>query len=367
MFKTQSRTIPSWQLWLGSILFWLVICTMSADHSYRAMIRAGREVQWFNVWLDYAPWWLPWAVITPLLMAATQRLPVEGQKLSLVLLRFGALMLMTLVLYGVMALPFVTLQTQGALSWHDLKSGINVWLGYSAWHMDFLVFVSILSAGYAWSYFKRAHTEEAHSEALQRQLVQLELQALRSQLNPHFLFNTLNTIAGLIRLDHKSSAVTAITELSMMLRKVLENQSSQMISVAEEIEFVQSYLTIQRMRFGDKLHISVNVAPECNVQEIPFMLLQPLVENAVQHGVQQETEQNTLQLDLYCRKNNLFVRLINKVARHESHHGFGIGLNNCRERLKRLYPDGYSFNLTELEHGYFATELILPLEPHDET
>jgi sensor histidine kinase YesM len=366
MLRRKNGVLPSRSLWAGSVAFWLVICTMSADHSYRAMIRAERDVQWLNVWLDYAPWWLPWALITPLLMAATQRVPVEGQKLTTVLLRFLVLMVLTLFAYGVMALPFVTLQTQGALDWQALQSGIAVWLSYSAWHMDFLVFVSILSAGYAWSYFKRAHTEEAHSEALQRQLVQLELQSLRSQLNPHFLFNTLNTIAGLIRLDNKTSAITALTELSMMLRKVLENQSSQMTSVAEEIEFVQSYLTIQRMRFGEKLQIRVNVEPDCNVQEIPFMLLQPLVENAVQHGVQQETEQNTLQLDLYCRDGNLFVRLINKVAKNDSHNGFGIGLKNCRERLKRLYPNGFTFNLTALEQNYFATELILPLEQDDE-
>jgi sensor histidine kinase YesM len=362
MLIRKSGLLPSWQLWLGSGIFWLMICTLSADHSYRAMIRAERDAQWLNVWLEYAPWWLPWALITPLLMAATQRLPVEGQNLFSVLLRFIALMLLTLMLYGIMALPFVTLQTQNALNWTALQSGISVWLGYSAWHMDLLVFVSILSAGYAWAYFKRAHSEEAHSEALQRQLVQLELQSLRSQLNPHFLFNTLNTIAGLIRLDNKPSAITALTELSMMLRKVLENQNCQMTSVAEEIEFVQSYLTIQRMRFGEKLQISVNVAANCNVQEIPFMLLQPLVENAVQHGVQQETERNMLELDLYCRDGNLFIRLVNKVAQHDAHHGFGIGLNNCRERLKRLYPTGYTFNLTALEQNYFATELILPLE-----
>ena len=367
MRKNNGRILPSWQLWLGSAVFWLIICTFSADHSYRAMIRAERDVQWLNVWLEYAPWWLPWAIISPLLMAATQCLPVEGQKYWRILLRFVVLILITFVLYGVMALPFVALQTQGTLNWQTLQSGLNVWFSYGAWHMDFLVFASVVSAGYAWSYFKRAHSEEAQREALQRQLVQLELQSLKSQLNPHFLFNTLNSIAGLIRLDNKTSAIKALTELSVMLRKVLENQSNQMISLAEEIEFIQSYLTIQRLRFGEKLQISVNVEAQCLVQEIPFMLLQPLVENAVQHGVQQETEQNLLQLDVACRDGKLYFKLVNKVARHDAHHGFGIGLTNCRERLKRLYPAGYTLQLTQLDQGYFATELILPLELDDET
>ena len=367
MLKSEQRHLPSWRLWLSSVAFWLLICTLSADHSYRAMVRAGRDAQWLYVWLDYAPWWLPWALLTPLLIAATQRLPVEGQKLWRVVLRVMVLMFCTLVLYGVMALPFVTIQTQGALNWQAIQAGIALWFSYSAWHMDFLVFISVICAGYAWSYFKRAHSEEAHSEALQRQLVQLELQTLRSQLNPHFLFNTLNTIAGLIRLDNKNTAIKALTELSAMLRKVLENQSNQMISLAEEMEFIQSYLSIQSMRFGEKLQLQIDVAAPCLVQEVPFMLLQPLVENAVQHGVQQDTEQNLLQLKVACENGQLQVRLVNRVADQEPHHGFGIGLSNCRERLKRLYPQGYSLELTRLDNGYVATELTLPLEANDET
>lgn len=366
MLNQKTPILPSWQLWLGSLGFWLVICTLSADHSYRAIVRAGREAQWLHVWLDYAPWWLPWAVLTPLLLAATQRLPVEGKRWWLVLARVALLMLLTLLLYGAMALPFVTLQTQGVISFSAIKSGLAVWFGYSAWHMDFLVFISVISAGYAWSYFKRAHSEEANSEALKRQLVQLELQALRSQLNPHFLFNTLHTIAGLIRLDNKNSAIKALTELSLMLRKVLENQSNQMISLAEEMEFIQSYLNIQCMRFGDKLKLQITVSPQCQAQEIPFMLLQPLVENAVQHGVQQVTEPNLLQLDVRCQDGFLHVRLVNKVAQHDDHHGFGIGLSNCRARLNRLYPQGYCLQLSKLEQGYVATELKLPLESDDE-
>ncbi|MBU1555451.1 MAG: histidine kinase [Gammaproteobacteria bacterium] len=366
MLIREERVLPSWRLWLASIGFWLLICSLSADHSYRAAVRAGRDAQWIQVWLEYAPWWMPWALITPLLIAATQRLAVEGQKYWLILLRIVLLTFATLLLYGVLALPFVALQTQGVLNWQALQASMALWISYSAWHMDFLVFMSVISAGYAWSYFKRAHSEEAHREALQRQLVQLELQSLRSQLNPHFLFNTLNTIAGLIRLDNKNSAIKALTELSAMLRKVLENQSNQMISLAEEMEFIQSYLNIQSMRFGDKLQLQIDVAPQCLVQEVPFMLLQPLVENAVQHGVQQETEQNLLQLHIGCDDGMLQIRLVNRVAEHESHHGFGIGLSNCHERLKRLYSQNYSLELTPLENGYVATELKLPLEATDE-
>ena len=153
------------------------------------------------------------------------------------------------------------------------------------------------------------------NEKLKRVLLEeklsTEMAFLKSKINPHFLFNTLNTIASLIRLDDKRHAIKALSELSFMLRKVLENQRHQLISLEQEVEFIQSYLTIQKMRFSHKLKTSVNIDNECLPLEVPFMLLQPLVENAVQHGSQLESDENELKLSIYCRDNYLHVKLIN--------------------------------------------------------
>ncbi|NMP33404.1 histidine kinase [Thalassotalea sp. M1531] len=228
-------------------------------------------------------------------------------------------------------------------------------------HMDLLVYLAVLCSGYSFTYYKRSRQQTIRNKELSEQLLQVELQSLKSQLNPHFLFNTLNTIASLIRLDDKRHAIKALSELSFMLRKVLENQRHQLISLEQEVEFIQSYLTIQKMRFSHKLKTSVNIDNECLPLEVPFMLLQPLVENAVQHGSQLESDENELKLSIYCRDNYLHVKLINKIPEKDEHKGFGIGLSNCRKRLEKLFELDFQLVLTPLESGYFETYLCMPI------
>ena len=227
--------------------------------------------------------------------------------------------------------------------------------------MDFLVYLAVLCSGYSYTYYKRSRMQTRRNQELSEQLLQVELQSLKSQLNPHFLFNTLNTVASLIRLDNKSTAIKALSELSFMLRKVLENQRHQLISLEQEVEFIQSYLTIQQMRFADKLKTSIDVDAQCLPLDVPFMLLQPLVENAVQHGSQLESDQNELKLSVYCQDEYLHVKLINKIPEKDEHKGFGIGLSNCRKRLEKLYHLDFQLSLTPIANGYFETYLCMPI------
>jgi sensor histidine kinase YesM len=366
MLASLIKNLPGWRFWLGNILFWLLMNTYAADLGYRSMIHAGREVEWLATWFYYLGWWMPWAVVTPLVIAATRIVSLNWQKWRRTLWHLLLMTLGTLVLYLLLAVPMIALFELGSLSPGKLREAWTMLFKLSAWHFDLLTYIAVVSIGYITQYYDKARKEEARSESLLRQLVQLELQSLKSQLNPHFLFNTLNTIASLIRLDEKDKAVRALSELSLMLRKVLENQSNQLISLSQEMEFIQSYLTIQQMRFENKLETRVEVNPECLQMDVPFMLLQPLVENAVQHGSQLESDKNRLSLQVWCQPGELHVKLTNKVPKNDEHHGFGIGLKNCRERLTKLYHENYQLRLTELDNGYFETYLILPAGEEDD-
>ncbi|MBC3766906.1 histidine kinase [Neptunicella marina] len=244
-------------------------------------------------------------------------------------------------------------------------SAYEMWVR-SLLHIDLIVYLAVLSLGYTISYYQSSRDEQLRNENLARQLVQVELQALKAQINPHFLFNTLNTIASLIRLDKKDQAVKALTELSMMLRKVLEHQSSQLTTLEQELEFINSYLAIQQMRFENKLQVKLDIDADCLHNDIPFMLLQPLVENAVQHGSQLESDNNLLSLTIKQHFNQLKVELINKVSEKSEHKGFGIGIKNCRERLDKLYQGKFSLQLQPLENHYFKTSLLIPLGEHND-
>ncbi|WP_245961430.1 sensor histidine kinase [Thalassotalea euphylliae] len=360
MFKTFIDNLPSKYFWLANALFWLLLNSMAATNSYRMSLHFNRPVEWFEVWLEYLPWWGNWALLAPLIIASTQMISFDVERLVTFVGKTCAVMLLFFTLYWGLTIVEVSLINNGYINPTVLAEAFSQLL-LSPLHMDFLVYLAVLCSGYSYTYYKHSRIQARRNQELSEQLLQVELQSLKSQLNPHFLFNTLNTIASLIRLDNKNNAIKALSELSFMLRKVLENQRHQLISLEQEVEFIQSYLTIQQMRFAHKLKTSVDVDDQCLPLDVPFMLLQPLVENAVQHGSQLESDQNELKLSVYCQDEYLHVKLINKIPEKDEHKGFGIGLSNCRKRLEKLYHLDFQLSLTPMENGYFETYLCMPI------
>ncbi|WP_448213962.1 sensor histidine kinase [Colwellia sp. MEBiC06753] len=360
MFKTFIDNLPSRYFWLGNVIFWLLLNSMAATNSYRMALHFNRPEPWLDIWLEYLPWWGNWALIAPLIIASTQIIAFDANKLTSFIIKTFGVMLVFFSGYWGLTIVEVALLNKGYINLQVIKESVAQLL-LSPLHMDFLVYLAVLCSGYSYTYYKRSRQQSKRNQELSEQLLQIELQSLKSQLNPHFLFNTLNTIASLIRLDNKSHAIKALSELSSMLRKVLENQRHQLISLGQEVEFIESYLTIQKMRFSHKLTTSLEVDTECLDIEVPFMLLQPLVENAVQHGSQLESDQNELKLSIYCGQGYLHVKLINKIPEKDEHQGFGIGLSNCRKRLEKLYDLDFQLTLTPKQDGYFETYLCMPI------
>jgi len=365
MLRSLLNHLPSHKVWFISLLFWLLLNTLAAYHSYRWESYYGNDPVWLHTWLKSLPWWVNWAFVTPVVFAATRIISLKQKSIFRPLLANLGLLLVVFTLYWGMTIMEVALIKYGSINSFVLDQSVRELL-LSPLHMDFLVYLAILGLGYGMSYYQESRQQVLDNEQLARQLAEIELHALKSQLDPHFLFNTLNTIAGLIRLDKKKDAVKALSELSLMLRKVLENQSNQFINLEQEMEFIHSYLAIQKMRFENKLLTDIRIDQDCYKFDIPFMLLQPLVENAVQHGSQLETDENCLTLTVNRCALHLNVVLVNKVTEQDEHKGFGIGLNNTRQRLKNLYADDFTLELTEIDGGYFKTFLSLPAGVNDD-
>jgi sensor histidine kinase YesM len=328
-------------------------------------IHYERPREWLGIWLEYLPWWGNWAIIAPLIIAVSAVVRFENRNYLGFASKNILFMLIIFGSYWGLTTLEVAFFSDKPFSIVEIKLAIDRLL-LSPLHMDFLVYMAVLCTGYALSFYRTSQQQLVENEQLSKQLVQIELQSLKSQLNPHFLFNTLNTISGLIRLDNKNGAVKALSELSIMLRKVLENNDKQLISLKEEMAFINSYLTIQKMRFEDKLDTRIHVDDNCLETKIPFMLLQLLVENAVQHGSQLESNKNILKLDISKQGEQLQIKLVNKIPEIAANKGFGIGIKNCRERMTKLYHQEFSLNLKKLDNGYFETFLILPFgDYHD--
>lgn len=338
--------------------FWLAVHAVFTNIQHRALLGSESEISWGYAWTIFSPWFLNWIWITPIIYASIKSNFKEHMSLRRVFVRQTVMMIILLALYWGNAVFFRTLIMSPDLGFYfeNLK---NV-----SFQLDILIYLSVLFSCLGINFYKSRLEEKLEIKQLQTALLNEQLKTLRSQLNPHFLFNALNTVASLVRLKREKEAITALSELSHMLRKILENKNNADIKVKDEIAFISSYLSIQKMRFAEKLDAHVSVEEDCMEISIPNMLLHPLVENAVQHGSQLESNKNLLNLEVRRSNGELKIKLTNKVAINDQHKGFGIGLSHTQARLSKLYSN-FQLELNPLDDDLFETLLAIPIGEQD--
>lgn len=216
-------------------------------------------------------------------------------------------------------------------------------------------------------YYQRLREKENADNAIQAELTNAQLRALRMQLNPHFLFNTLNSISSLMRTD-VDCADLMLERMSSMLRMSLDRGEAKLISLSEEVEFVQLYLSIQKMRFPRSVHHYVAIEPEVLDARVPTMILQPLIENAYIHGVTRTVGEGYVGIEAQSHngKLRLCVRNSGRGIGAGFSRGKGVGIANVRTRLELHYGNQQSLTLQECSEGEVQAVLMLPLEINPE-
>jgi len=232
-------------------------------------------------------------------------------------------------------------------------------------HTNLLVYAAIVIVWHALNYYREWREREIQAAALAAQLAQAQLQALKMQLQPHFLFNTLNSISALNHEDPKA-ANRMIARLSELLRLSLENDGAQEVALHQELDFLKRYLEIQQVRFGERLNVRFDVAPETMDARVPNLLLQPLVENAIQHGIAPFSAPGEIHIQASRENGLLCLRVADNgpglPAQKPAGHPDGIGLANTRARLRRLYSGAHQFELRNgAERGTLA-EVRIPFQ-----
>lgn len=347
--------------WFANIFFWLAVHALFTHIQHGAALDTPKELSWLRTWVLLSPWFLNWILVTAGIFVVIRHNDAPEKPLTNKVLSHAFWMLVSLLLYWL-----ISTYLRMLLNGNDMSIFVDrvfITLTTSS-QLDIFIYFGVLACGLGIRFYHNAIRESVELKRMHHALTQEQLKTLRSQLNPHFLFNALNTIASLVRLKREKDAVSALSELSLMLRKILENKNHGDIKVKDEIAFINSYLAIQKMRFNDKLDTHISVQPECLELEIPNMLLHPLVENAVQHGSQLESNKNLLNLNITREKDELKVVLTNKVAKNDQHSGFGIGLNVTRERLSRIYGH-FRLELHPLQDDLFETLLAIPIGEQD--
>lgn len=230
----------------------------------------------------------------------------------------------------------------------------------NSWIYDITLYFLVTIASYALHYFNAMQEKEKQNLQLQSKLYKTQLESLRSQLNPHFLFNALNTISGLTRMNDAKGATDALAELSYMLRIVLKEQSSTTTSLENEMIFIRKYVKFQELRFGEKLLVNIDVDDACLRAEVPFLLIHTIVENAIKHGSQLSSNANLVDIGVSGDGDHIYIRVENDICQSNIDHGFGIGLINCQQRLESYYQNDYTFDSKGQEDGRYCINIAMP-------
>jgi two-component sensor histidine kinase len=334
--------------WFWIVAIWGGIGLIDASQTVFVMRAQGMHHYWGRLYFTTFISWLPWALATPLVLQLARRCPLVERRLSVWIAHLAACGAIGLVYAGWVAMWEVLLNPWAM----PAGAGPILALWKDKYYAGLLAYVILYSlimlVGHMIESREQLALKQAETARLNEQLSKAQLNALRRQIEPHFLFNTLNAIAGLVREERNDAAVTMIAGLSDFLRRVLEDSDRQQVPLAEELDFTQKYLDIQKTRFAERLQFTVDVPAELLRAQVPSLILQPMVENAVKHGIAQRVQGGSIRISAARVNGTLMLRVYNdgpSLPAGWEQSASGIGIANVRTRLQSLYGEGFDFKL----------------------
>jgi len=352
-----------WARWLAAILLWSALGVLFALPS----LSAGN---WRRMLLGSLAQWWAWGLVTPLILWIDARLPFkENQFARRILAHLPASVVLTLV-YFYVVIAMGTLFGLGVsrmlASAHFLPTAALPGLLWS-----WLVYWVIFGVHQTFRYRQHYLASELRLERMERSFSEARLNALRMQLDPHFLFNALNTISSQVERDPRL-ARAMIEHLGDLLRLSLDARDRQEIPLAEELAFLDHYVAIQKIRFPENLRIEIQVAPEVRYALVPSLIIQPLVENAIRHGVSRRASGGAVTVTAERGSNQVEIRVVDDGVGLPPGWSLdtspGMGLSVTRERIIGLHPDGSSrFSVQPHDGGGTEVRISLPLRFAEES
>lgn len=230
--------------------------------------------------------------------------------------------------------------------------------------IDLYLYALLIAVGYITDLMAERRDDERRAELLRVQLAQAELAALRQQIQPHFLFNAHNAIAALIRERENDKAVEAITQLSALLRQLMEHAGKPEIELWRELDYAQAYLSIEKLRLEERLVTRFLVDDDCLDVMVPTLILQPIVENAVRHGIAQRRNPGELTLVAHRHGGSLEIIVTNDASEfaESTACGRGVGLGSTRSRLERTFGSALHFDCAFNQDGVSRVSLRFPIK-----
>ncbi|HEY8937862.1 MAG TPA: histidine kinase [Cyclobacteriaceae bacterium] len=368
----KNLTFKTWLLIFG---IWTLAAISLTTQLYLNYKSTNPDISWLIMLLKQLPAWYLCALLTPIVMYFYDRYPLDTvfwkkNLSSQILLAF-----VVLFFFSHLRLWATSIFLNRDISQLSFNMYINAYLSQMAW--DFAIYSLITVAIFADKSNSKqkqnalyAAEIELRNKELINQLNLAELETLKLQVSPHFLFNTLNTVSSLIRAQENNKAIQMITRLGDFLRTTLYGNHNIFISLAEELKFVDLYLDIESIRFSDRLKIKKNIATESLNIYVPHFILQPIFENAIKHGLTKISEAHIISIATALEHDKLILKIYNEGSllpqNWKLKNSTGIGLKNVTSRLQKIYGDRSSFSIyNHSDKKGVEVLMTIPLHSHE--
>ena len=331
----------------------------AAQHNVNYSLNRDIDLPFTTSLTLFMPIALYWGLATPLIQRLGRRFPLEPDRWlrSVPAHALAATLLISLLTLWHAALTNAILP--GPVPRTVLQRASQLWLGWMFW--DGILYCAILAVTELADRQRRLRHQELNAAQLETQLAQAELQALRTQLQPHFLFNALHTIGALVRTGDRDNALRVVTGLGELLRRVLDSETAHEVRLEDELAFIRSYLAIEHVRFCDRLSVEIDAPPAVLDAMVPHLVLQPLVENAIRHGIAPYARPGRVLIAAWREAGTLRLLVRDDgPGGHPSEPSSGIGLTNTRARLERLYGAGGQLTFGPVEGLGHEVRVSLP-------
>ncbi len=354
-----------WLRWTLGFGFWTLIGLSFASQFYISSAKAGLSVTWSQAVGFALGDWYVFALLSLPVAWLGRTFSLEGRPWR----RHATIHLLASIcfslLYILLRAGLATLQRGEDGTPVSYAQAFQPLL-LKSWHFNFLVYWVMIAVTHAFAYYRKYQERELRTAELERRLAQARLHALQMQLNPHFLFNTLHAISSLMH-RNVDAADRMIARLSELLRYALESTEAQEVPLSQELHFLRRYLEIEETRFGPRLRVQFDVDPASLAALVPNLILQPLVENAIRHGIEPHARPGHLLVR--TRRQGPQLSLVvadNGGGLDPANLDEGVGLANTRARLHHLYGPHHTFSLNNAPSGGLEAALTIPFRLPDE-
>lgn len=353
----------------AALLFggWTLVSIIFAGISYAAAIGENNKEFGFisALRLNLVQFYV-WAILSPLVFRFSRRFPVELRPLNVrnLLLYFPALISFAAIHQVIHLTVLWSITPRWRQNYPALIDCYRAYFAFG-FYIDLIIALLIVIAVHALLYYQSFRASELAQSSLETQLAQAKLRALKMQLHPHFLFNTLHSISSLV-LEDPPKANSMIARLGDFLRLTVDNSEQQLVTLKEETEFLRCYLDIEQVRFGDRLTVAFELEPQTLSAQVPHLILQPMVENAIQHAIAPRTTPGHINIEAKRLNSLLRVAISDNGPGISSSANLpwkqGIGLTNVRTRLQQIYGPNFRFELMNASHGGLTVVMEIPFQ-----